>query len=156
MKAYCWISHIGFCISNNMSVQPAEQIYRLKKWQGLVYSPIWTMKVCWYSSELRKFILPSWNEYIDKASGVYANGRESLMAWHMLFQEMVTILADTDRLFDICCIYTRRPRQLSIKVSICSISDCVLLYIKNHKHWFIFCGNAGKTFGIDFPIRLCP
>jgi len=39
------------------------------------------------------------------------------MAWHMLFQEMVTILADTDRLFDLCCIYTRRPRQLSIKVS---------------------------------------
>lgn len=38
------------------------------------------------------------------------------MAWHMLFQEMVTILADTDRLFDICCTYTRRPRQLSIKV----------------------------------------
>lgn len=39
------------------------------------------------------------------------------MAWHMLFQEMVTILADIDRLFDICCTYIRRPRQLSIKVS---------------------------------------
>lgn len=39
------------------------------------------------------------------------------MSWHMLFQEMETILADTDRLFDICCTYIRRPDQLPKNLS---------------------------------------
>lgn len=45
------------------------------------------------------------------------------MAWHMLFQEMVTILADTDRLFDICCTYIRRSSQPPINVSAAFLTE---------------------------------
>lgn len=45
------------------------------------------------------------------------------MAWHMLFQEMETIVADTDRLFDRHCTYIRRPRQLLIKVSAAFLTE---------------------------------
>lgn len=45
------------------------------------------------------------------------------MAWHMLFQEIETIVADTDRLFDIFCTYIRRPRQLLIKVSAAFLTE---------------------------------